>query len=274
MPNRILREGYLDSARVDALSLGAETLFVRLLLVADDFGRFDGRSIVVASRLWPLRRVKLADVDKWVAECQAAGLVFRHEQNGRSVLEVLEFRQRTRANVSKYPLPSDPCPTTDGPTTDRRPSSAHGDGDGDGDGGVIRIPEVGDGDGDGDGRPRAVPAGEYVSPTRKGPRHLVGDYSGFNPPQVLDYGDLKPLDPIQGAITVTGDREKRSWTGWVKILTEARKRLGIEIADVRWNATVETFWAEMKSGEIPRNPGAAFTSRVKTILADGKGGGK
>lgn len=104
VPNRILREGLLDSDAIGAVSPGAEMLFVRLLLLADDYGRYDGRVSVVCRRAFVNRR----EVDEhmtaeWLAELQAAELIEVYEVDGRAFIEVLNFRQRTRAHGSKYP---------------------------------------------------------------------------------------------------------------------------------------------------------------------------
>jgi hypothetical protein len=104
MPSRVLREGLLDSDAIGAVSPGAEMLFVRLLLLADDFGRYDGRVSVICRRAFVNRR----SVDEhmtadWLHELDNAGLVRLYEVDGRPYLEVMNFRQRTRSQVSKYP---------------------------------------------------------------------------------------------------------------------------------------------------------------------------
>jgi len=104
MPSRVLREGLLDSDAIGAVSPGAEMLFVRLLLLADDFGRYDGRVSVICRRAFVNRR----SVDEhmtadWLHELDNAGLVRLYEVDARPYLELLNFRQRTRSQVSKYP---------------------------------------------------------------------------------------------------------------------------------------------------------------------------
>ena len=59
MPNRILREGILDSDRVNKLSWGAEVFYRRLMSVVDDFGRFDARIDLLKSKLYPLNKMKI-----------------------------------------------------------------------------------------------------------------------------------------------------------------------------------------------------------------------
>ena len=104
MPNRMLREGLLDSDAVGQVSPGAEMLFVRLMLLADDFGRYDGRVSVICRRAFVNRRtIDEPMTDGWLAELVAARLVVLYGVKARPYLQIDNFRQRTRAQVSKYP---------------------------------------------------------------------------------------------------------------------------------------------------------------------------
>jgi hypothetical protein len=108
MPNRMLREGLLDSDAVGMVSPGAEMLFVRLMLLADDFGRYDGRVSVICRRAFVNRRsVDEHMTGEWLHELHDAGLVRLYDCEGKPYLEVLNFRQRTRAQSSKYPSAED-----------------------------------------------------------------------------------------------------------------------------------------------------------------------
>jgi hypothetical protein len=53
MPTRILRD-YTDSAAFDGLSAEGERLFIRLLMKADDFGRFHANPKLVKALCFPL----------------------------------------------------------------------------------------------------------------------------------------------------------------------------------------------------------------------------
>lgn len=132
VPNRILREGLLDSGPFNEIGELAQMLFVRLLLVADDFGKFDGRLSVICRRCWPVTGPDEDDVSIRLATLEKAGLIKMYAVDGKAYLVILEFRQRTRARVSKYPSP-DECQSNDGQMTVVGQSYAHGDGDGDGD---------------------------------------------------------------------------------------------------------------------------------------------
>ena len=68
MPNRIIREGWLDSDPINTLDANAERFFLRLCLRADDFGRFHANPLLLKASLFPLvESVKTADLPKWVA---------------------------------------------------------------------------------------------------------------------------------------------------------------------------------------------------------------
>jgi hypothetical protein len=108
MPSRLLREGILDSDAVNELSFPAEVFYRRLMSVVDDFGRFDGRPSILRSRLYPLRieTVREADIPRWIAECEKAGLIVLYAVDGK---QYILFRKlgSPRAKESKYPAPPD-----------------------------------------------------------------------------------------------------------------------------------------------------------------------
>lgn len=107
MPNRIIREGILTSEAVNSLSWEAEVFFRRLLSVVDDFGRFDARSSVLRSALYPLKLDSMREdsVQRCLKSCEAARLVVLYSIEGKEYLEVTNFRQQVRSKKSKYPAP-------------------------------------------------------------------------------------------------------------------------------------------------------------------------
>jgi len=106
MPNRILREGIIDSEAVNSLSEGAEVFYRRLMSVVDDFGRFDGRIAILRGRLYALQfdRVREASLVRWITECETANLVRRYEHNCKPYL-LLHKLGEPRAKNSKFPPP-------------------------------------------------------------------------------------------------------------------------------------------------------------------------
>lgn len=106
MPMRLLRDGILDSERVCSLSYPAEVFYRRLMSAVDDFGRFDGRATVLRSRLYPLQidKVREADISRWIAECEKAGLIALYSVSGKQYI-LFHNLGSPRAKESKYPAP-------------------------------------------------------------------------------------------------------------------------------------------------------------------------
>jgi hypothetical protein len=106
MPNRLLRD-WTDSEKVDRLSPGAETLFVRLLMKADDFGRYVAKPRLLCAACYPLKPgMTEKQVACWCLELARAGLIVLYEVDGKKYLEIVNFGQRLRAKRSRYPAPS------------------------------------------------------------------------------------------------------------------------------------------------------------------------
>lgn len=113
MPNRILREGINSSARVNAMSFGAQLLYRRLISVVDDYGRFHAAPATVLGACWPTcpDRVTAGQVKEWLGECETGPrpLVKTYYVEGCMYLEITEFKQQVRTK-SKFP---DPCQQSD-----------------------------------------------------------------------------------------------------------------------------------------------------------------
>lgn len=109
MPNRILRD-WTDSEIMNNLSVHAERFFVRLIMKADDYGRFYANVKLLKSNLFPLSdTVRDADVSRWMAECQKAGLILVYEVNQKLFLQIENFKQRLDRAKEKYPPPPINC---------------------------------------------------------------------------------------------------------------------------------------------------------------------
>lgn len=110
MPTRLLRD-WTDSHRINALSCEAERFFTRLLMKADDYGRFHGDSHTLKSLLFPTRpEIRPTDIDHWIAECMKVVLILRYQVRGHSFLGIIDFGQSVRATKSKFPPPSGELP--------------------------------------------------------------------------------------------------------------------------------------------------------------------
>lgn len=106
MPTRMLREGIIDSEAVNSLTWEAEVFYRRLMSVVDDFGRFDGRPSILRGRLYAakLDKVREADIPRWIAECEKAGLIALFTADGKPYI-LFHKLGPPRAKVSKWPAP-------------------------------------------------------------------------------------------------------------------------------------------------------------------------
>lgn len=120
MPTRLIREGWLESLRVDSLTAESERFYFRLMLKADDFGRYHGDPRILRSHLFPLKvDIRKTDIPRWLVECEKAGLLRSYQDSqGRAVVEILRFNQRTRAKDSKFEPMPDECGAKSGQPPD------------------------------------------------------------------------------------------------------------------------------------------------------------
>ena len=105
MPNRMLRD-YTDSLVINELSLGAEVFFVRLMMKADDFGKYHANAKLLKAALFPFKEaINNKQVALWVDECKNVGVIQVYEVGGKEYLKIVNFGQRLRIMNSKFPDP-------------------------------------------------------------------------------------------------------------------------------------------------------------------------
>jgi hypothetical protein len=107
VPNRIIKESICTSDDIEKLTSFEETLFYRLIVTCDDYGRADARLKVLKSRIFPLKDVTHKCVDDALQALAIAGLVVRYEVAGKPFLFLPAWlkHQNPRAKESKYPEP-------------------------------------------------------------------------------------------------------------------------------------------------------------------------
>jgi hypothetical protein len=111
MPQRFLRPGITNSERWNAVAFDAQSLYIRLLTLVDDFGRYDGRASVIWAHcfaVWneqnPQRVVSLQRVDEMLQELAASRLVDIYDAEGKRVLQILQWQERVREGCKeKWP---------------------------------------------------------------------------------------------------------------------------------------------------------------------------
>lgn len=147
MPNRLLREGICTSDTINELSAGAEVLFYRLLVVADDYGYIDARLAILKAGCYPLKKQATESaIEGWLSELATTKLIQRYTHNGKPFAAVNKWEQRVRSR-QKYISPTDPaCIPIDGQLSDNGQSDVRlgkglGKGKGKGRGAKLPIPE-------------------------------------------------------------------------------------------------------------------------------------
>ena len=135
MHNRYVRDGAIESERVNRLGWQAEVFWRRLINRVDDFGRYTAHPELLRAKIFPmqLNKVSASDVSKLLLECEQAGLIgtWKGERDGKPYL-VMAIWEKGRAKDSHYPEPpadvykrlqafvnvpdSDPDPDPDNPT--------------------------------------------------------------------------------------------------------------------------------------------------------------
>jgi hypothetical protein len=126
MPNRMLRD-WTKSFKIETLSYQAEVCFTRLIMKVDDYGCYYADERILKSDLFPLRShsVREADVSRWIAECEKAGLIVLYSQGQKRYLQIVDFKQRLDRAKAKYPLPPNavndfPASVNDFPPEEKR----------------------------------------------------------------------------------------------------------------------------------------------------------
>ena len=110
VPNRIIKESIKRSPEIDRLSWFEEVVFYRLIVTADDYGRLDGRMIVLKNDLFPTKdTITKKAVEDAVNKLVSVGLLVPYV-DAESNMPYLFFRrwdkhQTVRNKYSKYPAP-------------------------------------------------------------------------------------------------------------------------------------------------------------------------
>ncbi len=111
MPNRWLRDSILASRILAELSDFAERLFFRLLVVSDDFGRFNSDPAIVRSVCFPLRTdaIKCARIEKALDELIRSGIARFYLAVNKVIGELVNF--------TKFQHPSAEIESNEHPTS-------------------------------------------------------------------------------------------------------------------------------------------------------------
>ena len=187
MPNRLLRD-WTDSLRFDGISADAERLFIRLIMKADDYGRFHAEPRLIKANCFPLLdNLRPPDIDRWLDELSTRQLILRYEAEGRSLLAIVNYGQRLKQSRAKFPPPPDK-------PADFLPVSEHF---------------------------REVPGTSGKFPPEEKGRESEGEGEAGTPPRAADKTpppplspkELKPIDRIKAELATMWPHASKHWTG-------------------------------------------------------------
>lgn len=109
MPQRFLRPGILNSEKWNRCGLEAGNLFLRLLTLVDDYGRYDGRLCIIWSQCFTIYNEMHSEapvmpplVRAWLAELETHKLIETYEAEGKKVVQITQWIERPR-NASRWP---------------------------------------------------------------------------------------------------------------------------------------------------------------------------
>ncbi len=106
MPQRFLRPDIRTSERWNETSFGAQSLYVGLMTLVDDFGRYDGRAKLIHGEVFILRSdVKPQQTAAWLNELHERDLIQLFDIGGKMFLQVSRWKERSRSETSRFPDP-------------------------------------------------------------------------------------------------------------------------------------------------------------------------
>lgn len=101
-----------DSEKVNAVSESAEVLYVRLLTVCDDNGRYVADPRWIVAKVFTSRgivgQVNAEDIALRIDELATAGLIVTYESDGKPYLEIIEHFRHSRRDTKpdlRFPAP-------------------------------------------------------------------------------------------------------------------------------------------------------------------------
>lgn len=132
MPQRFLRPGITNSERWNSVSFACQSLYVRILTLVDDYGRFDGRPSVIWGHcfaVWneqnPDHPVDLQQVREMLQQLAAQKLILCFTSEGKQTLQVFQWQERIREGCrSKWPEPPSAAGCSDLPPSPPTPAPA------------------------------------------------------------------------------------------------------------------------------------------------------
>lgn len=115
MPQRFLRPGITTSQRFNALTYAAQTFYVRLITLVDDFGRYDAESPLLRSHAFPFgdpigRPITDKALMEMCEQLSRGGLAtFYKAADEKKYVQIVRWNENARATKSKFPAFDNNC---------------------------------------------------------------------------------------------------------------------------------------------------------------------
>lgn len=119
---RKIYEGYLKSRKVNALSIEAECMFIRMIAAADDYGGVEVTDDIVGPDLFPRRPDIWNRCPELLNEIYDVGLIDIYRVGGEKIAQIFRFEElqpagkngRRIRRIKENPNKSRPIPNVDG----------------------------------------------------------------------------------------------------------------------------------------------------------------
>ncbi len=107
---RMIDTVIIDSEKINTISEGAENLWIRLVIVTDDFGRYHAKPEIIKGKVLTLRKLSITIVKKRLQELMEIGLINIYESGSGVYLEIVDFDdhqtfRRDRERRVTFPVP-------------------------------------------------------------------------------------------------------------------------------------------------------------------------
>lgn len=110
MPQRFLKPGIVTSRRWDACSWAAQSFYIRIVTLVDDFGRYEADPVLLKSHAFPIREdVSTKQVVELCKELHQQDLAIFYERDGKQFIQLTNWTERPRASVSKFQTFDNTC---------------------------------------------------------------------------------------------------------------------------------------------------------------------
>jgi hypothetical protein len=110
MPQRFLRPTIRQSKRWNRLPWEAQSLFIRLLTLVDDFGRYEADPELLKSEAFPFgdpcgQMITVENICLQLQALVSKNMIVLYEVNDASYLQLTRWNERARAEKSRFPPP-------------------------------------------------------------------------------------------------------------------------------------------------------------------------